>query len=50
MSTSSNRWQGSSIDDTAGNRLMNRRALHGGRIASAGPRLSKLSARLVFCS
>jgi sulfane dehydrogenase subunit SoxC len=36
VSTSSNRWQGSSIDDTAGNALMNRRAMLGRGIAIAG--------------
>jgi len=36
VSTSSNRWKGSSIDDTAGNGLMNRRALLGRGIAIAG--------------
>jgi sulfane dehydrogenase subunit SoxC len=36
VSTSSNRWQGYSIDDTAGNGLMNRRALLGRGIVIAG--------------
>jgi sulfane dehydrogenase subunit SoxC len=36
MSTSSNRWRGSSIDDIAGNGLLNRRVLLGRGMAMAG--------------
>ena len=36
MSASSNRWRGSSIDDIAGNGLLNRRVLLGQGIAMAG--------------